>query len=457
MLRPLSSFLLLPLALASCLSAQDTRTVLEPFFPPFCGSVDARLQSVNGDIAPADVQKLDTARIQKAIDRCGKGRALMLRVDEEKNAFLSGPLVLRPDITLILGRGVTLYASSDPRLYDVKPGSCGVVDKMTEAPPGCKALINVDHASGDGIMGDGVIDGRGSATMLGSKLAWWDLTAQASKNGGTQQVPRLISVDNSDNFTLYRVTLRNSPKYSIEFQHGNGFTAWGVRVKAPVSAHNTDGFTIGNGVKNVTITQSYSDTGDDHLDILGGDTGASNFTLSHDHFYAGHGVSIGGPTNGGVSHIRMTDVSFDGPLNAIRIKTNGAHGGLTDDVLYEDICIRNSQNPITLDAVYGVTGNPIGNMPPTVKDFTLRNVRISGGGKITFNGYDHEHREAITLDGVQITDDAKYSYVLNHADITLGPAPTNLQLPAGNDSTVSGKPVEGTPASCADKFVPFPE
>ena len=125
-------------------------------------------------------------------------------------------------------------------------------------------------------------------------------------------------------------------------------------------------------------------------------------------------------------------------------------------MLFDDVCIRNSANPIVLDSVYAVMDNPIGNMPPSGKDFTFRNVRISGGGLITFNGYDQSHREAVTLDGVQITDEAKYSYVLNHADITLGPGATNLQLPAGNDSTVTGKPAEGTPASCTDKFVPFP-
>jgi polygalacturonase len=242
--RRLLIAVLLPLALASCLAAQDTRTVLEPFFPPICGSVDAQFQTVNGDIAPTDEQKLDTARIQKAIDRCGKGRALMLRVNEEKNAFLSGPLVLRPDITLILGRGVTLFASRDARLYDVTPGSCGVVDKINEAPPGCKALINVDHASNTGIMGDGVIDGRGVVT-------------------------RLVSVDNSNNFTLYRITLRNSAELNLTFDHGSGLTLWGVHVKAADGATGKMGrIAIGSRARDVAITRSYIDSGTGQTEIV---------------------------------------------------------------------------------------------------------------------------------------------------------------------------------------------
>ena len=62
---------------ASCLAAQDTRTVIEPFFPQLCThEFDAQLQTSGGSLAAADEQKLDTARIQKAIDKCGKGRAV---------------------------------------------------------------------------------------------------------------------------------------------------------------------------------------------------------------------------------------------------------------------------------------------------------------------------------------------------------------------------------------------
>jgi polygalacturonase len=168
-------------------------------------------------------------------------------------------------------------------------------------------------------------------------------------------------------------------------------------------------------------------------------------------------VSIGSETFGGVSKIRVSDLSLDGPDNGIRIKSNGSRGGLTEDVVYWDVCIRNSPNPITLDTGYTAAGTVAGNSPPTMRDITLHDVRISGGGKITFNGYDSTHRIAATLDGVQITDDEQYTYVLNHADLTLGPDPTNLHFPAGEDSTVKGTPTEATPPSCDDKFVPFPQ
>jgi polygalacturonase len=452
---------------ASCLAAQDTRTVIEPFFPQLCTTLDAQIENHGHTLAPADEQKLDTARIQKAIDKCGKGRAVLLHVNETNNAFLSGPLELRPDVTLIVGVGVTLYASRDPAVFAVSPGSCGIVSH--EGGRGCKPLISVDHAPDSAIMGDGAIDGRGGEKILGSQYSWWDL-AQQARDGGAQQVPRLIVANDSDNFTLYRITLKNSPNFHVSYNHGNGFTVWGVKIDTPQRktdapeplSRNTDGIDPGNGTKNVTITHSYIRNGDDNVAIKGGPGGATNMTISHNHFYWGHGMSIGSETNGGVSKIRVFDLSLDGTDAGIRIKSNGSRGGLTQDVVYDDLCIRNSPNPISLDTAYSANGPLEGNSPPTMRDITLHNVRVSGGGKITFNGYGHDYRIAATLSGVQITDDATYTYQVDHADVTLGPEPTNLQLPAGpdatnNDATVKGTPAEGNPASCADKFVPFPE
>jgi len=439
----------------SCLAAQDTRTVSEPFFPQLCTTVDAQLESHGNTLAPSDEQKLDTARIQKAIDKCGKGRAVMLRVKETNNAFLSGPLELRPGVTLIVGVGATLFASRDPALYAISPGSCGALSHDSGAP-GCKPLIAADRAPNSGVMGDGVIDGRGGEKMLGSQHSWWD-HSELAQTGGLQG-PRLIEANDSDNFTLYRITLRNSPSYHASYYHGNGFTAWGVKVDAPVGkAPNTDGIAPGYGAKNVTITRCFIRTDSDHVGIKGGPGGATNITVSHNHFYTGHGMAIGSETDGGVSKIRVFDLSIDGPENGIRLKSNGSRGGLTQDVVFDDLCIRNALNPITLDLQFAAYGTLTGNLPPAMRDITLHNVRVSGGGTITFNGYDPTHRLTATLNGVQITDHLKYAYQVSHADLTLGPEPTNLQLPAGEDSTIKGTPAEGNPASCAEKFVPFPQ
>lgn len=433
--------------------AQDARVVKEPVIPPSCAVLDAKLSAVSTTLAEADEAKLDTAEIQGALDKCGKRHAVVLRAHGAANAFLSGPLQLRDGVTLVVDKGVTLFASRDAKVFETSPGSCGI---LAQTRGGCKPLIAVKDVSGAGVMGDGTIDGRGGEKILGKDVSWWDLAEQARPGGG-QQCFRLIVADGANDFTLYRITLKNSPNFHVTYNHGDGFTVWGLKIDTPQRlARNTDGVDPGNGTKNVTITHSYIRTGDDNVALKGGAGGITNVTVSHNHFYWGHGMSIGSETNGGVSKIRVFDLSLDGPDNGIRIKSNGSRGGLTQDVMYDDVCVRNSPNPITLDTGYSAAGTLTGDSPPTMRDVTLHDVRVSGGGKISFNGYAETYRVGANLDGVLLTDDAEYKYDVHHADIKLGPGPVNLKLPAGVDSTIVETPGSGTAMSCAEKFVSFP-
>jgi polygalacturonase len=269
--------------LAQNLSAQDTRTVTEPKIPPICATLEAQLTSISGNIAPADESKLDTPRIQQAIDTCGKGRGVALQIHGAADAFLSGPLELREGVTLIVGKGVTLFESVDAQVLETSPGSCGVVN--TAPGRGCKPLISVSHVSGAGVMGDGIIDGRGGVKLLGKGVSAWDLAEQA-RAGGSQKVSRLIVADHADNFTLYRITLKNSPNFHVSYSGGDGFTVWGLKIDTPGKlARNTDGVDPGGGSKNITVTRSYISTGDDNIAIKGGPGGVNNMTVSHSHFY----------------------------------------------------------------------------------------------------------------------------------------------------------------------------
>jgi polygalacturonase len=470
-MRPFVLSMAIPaIAFTTTLLAQDTRTVVEPVIPPFCAKLEAHLTSINdgqyNTLAAADESKLDTERIQKAIDFCGKGKAVALEAHGTTDAFLSGPLQLREGVTLVVDKGATLFESIDPQVLETSPGSCGVVDSAPGR--GCKPLIMADHVSGAGVMGDGVIDGRGGEKILGKDVTPWQL-GQRAVAGGSQKVSRLIVADHADNFTLYRITLKNSPNFHVSYNGGNGFTVWGVKIDTPHRfpnaaeplARNTDGVDPGGGAKNITITHSYFREGDDNVAIKGGGPGElTNMTISHNHFYWGHGMSIGSETNGGVSKIRVFDLSLDGTDSGIRIKSTGARGGLVHDIVYDDVCIRDSGRPIDISAAYAANGPVKGNSPPTFRDITLHNVRVSGGGKILLDGYDPDHRVQVLFDGVYLSDASSpatpYTYTFDHADVTFGPGGSNLQIPAGTDATLTGKPSGGLAASCADKFVPFP-
>jgi polygalacturonase len=434
--------------------AQDTRKVTEPVIPPACRILKAKIGRGGLSIMAKDESRPDTVRIQAAMDHCAPGHAVVLKPSARRqDAFLSGPLQLRKGVVLVVEGGAFLYASRNPRDYDYgdSPGVCGTI-----TPNGhhCKALINGEGAADSGVMGDGVIDGRGGETILGKDVSWWNLADQA-RQGGSQNVPRLLSLARCDNFALYRITLMNSPNFHVGYDRGNGFTAWGVKIFAPERARNTDGIDPGRST-NVTITHSYIHTGDDQVAIKG-DAGAptAHMSIVHNHFYSGHGMSIGSPTEGGVSSILVSDLSIDGADNGLRIKSNSTRGGLVRDVLFEDVCIRDTAEPIVMDTSYSAHVSNAVNRPPTFQDIMLRNIAVQGAGQVLLEGTDPDHRLGIRFDNVQFADPAAITVSAVYADVKLGPGPFNLKV-AGHDVKVTGTPGKAAKNTCAGKFVGFP-
>ena len=441
-MRTAAPFALALLPLAAAL-AQDSRTVTEPRIPAACVSLDPQA---------ADETKPDSARIQSALDHCGAGKAVELKA----GVYYSGPIQLRTGVTLLIGEGATLNASRNPREYDLQPGSCGTVTKTGH---GCKPFIsasNVQHAS---IMGGGVIDGRGGAKLEGQNVTWWDLAQEAKVKNENQSCPRILIASHADDFTLYRITLKNSPNFHVSYS-GNGFTAWGVIIDSPKESRNTDGIDPANAT-NVTITHCFIHAGDDDIAIKAGGSNnppATHMTISHNHFYSGHGMSIGSETNGGASAIRVSDLTIDGADNGLRIKSNSTRGGLVRDIVYEDVCIRDTKNPILMDSTYSATGLPT-NVPsnklPHFTDIVLRNVHILSPGTISLMGFDATHRLGMTFDNV-IVDSRQMKYKATEADLTFGPGPVNLQ-PTGNGVKIIGAESDGPGYACGDRFVPMPK
>ncbi|HEV2689895.1 MAG TPA: glycosyl hydrolase family 28 protein [Bryobacteraceae bacterium] len=432
-------------------SAQDTRHVTEPKIPHSCTVLTANLSAQGTTLADADETKLDTERIQQALDHCPAGQAVELKSAGNHNAFLAGPLDLRQGVTLLIDRGVILFASRNPRDYDVQPGVCGTI---TEGGRGCKALLNGNHVSDAAVMGEGIIDGRGGYKILGQNITWWDL-AEKARAGGTQNNPRLLVLTHCGNFTLYRIQLRNSPNFHVSYSHGNGFTAWGVIVNSPQDARNTDGIDPGNST-NVTITHCMIHTGDDNVAIkAGAGEPTTHMTVAHNHFYGGHGMSIGSNTDGGASAIRVQDLSIDGADNGLRIKSNITRGGDVHDIEYDDVCIRNTAHPILMDSNYTASVGKTRDKPPHFTDIRLKNVRVIGEGKVKLEGLDEQHRLGIQFDNVFFNNAESIKLTATHADITTGPGQVNLRM-TGAYIDVHGKPGKSTPNACVDKFVPFP-
>jgi len=442
---------LAPVCLSLGIAAQDSRQVSEPRVPPACSTLDAALAAKDGVLSDADERRTDTQRIQDAINACAPGKAVVLRASGKSSVFLSGPLTLKSGVTLVVSANTVLAGSRDPRLYDIAQGSCGIVSTKGH---GCRPLITVTNATGTGIMGEGAIDGRGGASLLGQNVTWWDLAHEAKVTDQAQSVPWMIVVRSSRDFTLYRITLRNSPGYHVAVNQTDGFTAWGVNILTPETARNTDGIDPGSS-RNVTIANCFISTGDDNVAVKSGKAGpASNISVVHNHFYAGHGMSIGSGTDGGVDHMLVDDLTINGADNGLRIKSDRSRGGLVEDIVYRNICIRNTRNPILFTPMYTTFQ---GNLLPVYRKISLENVHVLTPGTFTFLGLDPDHKLQVTMDSVFADDVDKSEIIAGNAEIRIGPGIGNL-APNGNGVSISRSP-EGhpaTPAACDARFAPFP-
>jgi polygalacturonase len=376
-----------------------------------------------------------------------------LTASSTNDAFVTGPLTIPSGVTLWVDTGATLYGTRSKTVY------------------GTAAALITAKGANSGIVGDGTIDGQGGEPILGGSGSFWD---QNGSGGGS---PALIAVSGATNFTLYRITLHNAPMFHVKMGAA-GFVVWGVTIKTPSkatnsagtalsysSAHNTDGIDPGEAASNGFIVCSQISDGDDHIAIKGSSpTGVTNLVIAHNHFEAGHGMSIGSEFTGGVSNIKVYDLSIDGTntgtsggsSNGIRIKSDSSRGGLVNDVTYSDVCIRDVSNPIFLTPTYStMTGSSI----PQYTNITFQDVHVVSGGSntptVTLDGYDAAHLNSVTLDNVVVDGVSSSHVTAAYTNVTLGPGNVNF-MPSGTGVTVTSA-ISGTstPNPCTNKWVTF--
>jgi len=487
-------------------------TVTEPPLPStLCATLGATLIPVGGSLDGTDGSSSgsqpDTARIQQAITACPAGQAVKLVAGASgESGFLSGPLTLKSGVQLWIDTGVTLFASRNPADFDNGPGTCGTA--TSSDPNACNPFILASGTANSGIVGAGAIDGRGGSLLTSGpnagKRSWWDVAYQ-SKSGLSQQNPRLIQVNKGSNFTLHGITILNSPNFHVVTSGVSGVIAWGIKILSPSSVYtksgyactsgttpdvltpatcftpdtvkNTDGFDPGTSSK-VLLAFSYISTGDDDVAVkAGGGPSSTQLTFAHNHFYYGHGMSIGSETDAGLSDMVVTDLSIDGNDspngNGLRIKSDSSRGGNVQNVSYSQICLRNLRRPLVFDPFYS---SATGTLYPNFNAIKLSGVHSLGsskygGGLISFAGYAlHGQNNPLTIaldnvvfDGKQPTFDAGHnggpSTLPANTHFTFGPGAVSfasaISTSTSSDVTVTGSPGTSTAVDCSNAFVPL--
>ncbi len=380
----------------SSYSGGDTRHVVEPRYPDYCVVLKA-----------SDV--VNTTKLQNELNRCAKNKqAVRLSADGVHVHFNSGPITIPTYGGLLIDKGVVLAAIPDPELYDNGKHTCGTLDNSGK---GCKPFITAVNTVESGIYGEGIIDGQGNAIMKGTNKTWWNLASEAQEKNKNQNVPRLIEIRDSTNFTIYKITLKNSPNFHVITNKVNGFTVWGATINTPANARNTDGIDPASST-NVTIAHTNISTGDDNIAIKAGGSGpTSHVSIINNNFGKGHGMSIGSETYSGVSDVVVTNLSLVGTTNGLRIKSDKSNGGLVNKITYTNICIKDVQNPIDLDMFYNK--NAVGNHIPKFKNIVFDNVKVLTTGKFIFNGI-KDNNIQVTFNNVSVKKGS--TWIKNYVD-----------------------------------------
>ena len=345
--------------------------------------------------AKGDGTTLDTAAIQKAIDDCSARGGGIVRL-ERAAKFLSAPLTLKSHITLEIAAGTTLEGSTDHKDYP---------EAEIFREHGLKSLLMATGAEDIVIRGGGIIEGRGES--------WWPNRSAANLR------PRLVIFDHCQRVLMENITVQNSPSWQVVPYYSEDLTFRNMKITAPEPAgHNTDGIDPFSS-KHILIEHVTVDTGDDNVAIKSGqpksegpDAPSEDITIRDCDFRHGHGLSVGSEVAGGVRHLRVERVTFQGTTQGIRIKSGRDRGNDVGDLVYRDITMEDVRTPIQITEYYGspkgvdgsnATTGPVTRLTPHFHDITIENLKATGArAAMEIDGLPEAPIESVQLKNVQI-------------------------------------------------------
>jgi pectin methylesterase-like acyl-CoA thioesterase len=317
--------LLCALSAGHSLFAEDTSVVA-------CTVLSAHLteKAALSAIAPPD-----TLRLQAALDACAPGKAVVLQAEGVRAAFLAAPLVIPRGVTLFVDKSVTLYASRNPRDYDLAPHSCSEVEHpyVEGTQPACKPFLFSYQAAFSGLAGEGAIDGQGSA--------WWTHNRQQRITA-----PDLVSDYESQSFSVVGLHLRNAARWHLSIYKTPGPRVSNLTIDAPHEASGASGILLSNSpdARLSAIATHVPGAGIDlRASILGGTERAFIDGLL---VHGGAGVSLGDPVYGNLAKVQIAHAVIENTAAAFTFNLQGAKGGKLHDVRIADSCIAGLAVPL---------------------------------------------------------------------------------------------------------------
>ena len=315
--------------------------------------------------------------------------------------FLTGPIVMKSNITLYLDAGsVVRFSDNFDDYLPMVPSRWEDVRVRN-----FKSQIYAYQCENISIRGDGHFEGQGKK--------WWDFMRSVNANQPVdnkwQEIfskeneallsrnqyikgkknflrPPMVTTYECRNVLIEGVSFSNPPFWTIMPAFSENITITGITIENPGNSPNTDGIDP-SSCRNVHISNCHITVGDDCIVIKSGrdedgrEAGkpTENITITNCTMLEGHGgVVIGSEMSGDVRRITISNCVFEGTDIGIRIKTMRGRGGVVEDVRVSNITMFNIVNEgILITLRYQPTkAEPLSERTPAVRNVHLANINI---------------------------------------------------------------------------------
>jgi polygalacturonase len=345
--------------------------------------------------------------------------------------FLTGPIILKSNLTLYLDAGSVIKFSDD--FDDYLP----MVQSRWEdvRVKNFKSQIYAYKCENISIRGDGHLEGQGQK--------WWDFMRSISTGQSAESKwQKIFETENAEllkknpyikskknflrppMFTTYEcknvliegVSFSNPPFWTIMPAFTENLTITGVTIENPDDSPNTDGIDP-SSCKNVHISNCHISVGDDCIVIKSGrdedgrEAGCptENITITNCTMLKGHGgVVIGSEMSGGVKRVTISNCVFEGTDRGIRIKTMRGRGGVVEDIRISNVSMYNMINEgILITMRYQATqAEPLSERTPAVNNIQISGVNIRGAHRpVAIYGLEERDVSQVSFSDMQVFSD----------------------------------------------------
>ncbi|BDD02279.1 glycoside hydrolase family 28 protein [Persicobacter psychrovividus] len=275
--------------------------------------------------AVADGQTVETELIQHAIDlvhQSGGGKVIF----PEGKTMVSGTIFLKSNVSLIIGNGTTLMASSQIKDYSTNTFRTN----YKEEPHMDRCFIFAEESSNIQISGGGTIDGNG----------YW-------KNfNNTVGRPMLLRIKHCEHIRINNITFVNPASWTSAFLYSNDIEVSNIRISSRVN-NNGDGLDF-DGCKNVRVSNSFFDTSDDCICLQGSlpEFPVEHITITNCNFTSKWaGIRIGLLSRSDFSSVTVSNCTFNDISDAgLKIQMN--EGGKMKHMTFSNLTMTNVPRPI---------------------------------------------------------------------------------------------------------------